>query len=314
MPSAGRKALLVRELSKFFEVHAGYSADDVHVLSACREAFGLVPLPQSNDSQYPEALLDAVKDHEIDLVLPVRNGDMPVLDGLRKEIEALGAELILSRGDTVEACNDKLVLRSFVSQGLARYSRRVEGVLTEEYSTWVARKDRRFPVFVKPRHGSGSRGVRVAWGLPDPGDRGPEVVQPLLVGREYTADMFFDSRYRWVQTVLRLRVSARDGQMDEGRVVEDFFTPELNIEGSGGWNTQGFLGPINVQFFECNDGKLRITDINPRFSGGIPLSIAAGANFVEYLYQLWKGVAIRPTPPLIGQRATSYTDYVYWKD
>jgi acyl-[acyl-carrier-protein]-phospholipid O-acyltransferase/long-chain-fatty-acid--[acyl-carrier-protein] ligase len=57
-----------------------------------------------------------------------------------------------------------------------------------------------------------------------------------------------------------------------------------------------FAGPVNIQ---CRmvDGSPRVFEINPRFSGGIPLTIAAGADFPAMLVDLALG---RPVAPRIG--------------
>ena len=46
------------------------------------------------------------------------------------------------------------------------------------------------------------------------------------------------------------------------------------------------------------DGSPKVFEINPRFSGGIPLTIAAGADFPAKLVDLALG---RPVAPAIGQ-------------
>ena len=73
-----------------------------------------------------------------------------------------------------------------------------------------------------------------------------------------------------------------------------------------------FAGPVNVQ---CRmRGKTPVVfEINPRFSGGIPLTIAAGADFPAMLVQLATGET--PAPSLGRFRAelwmTSYEAAVF---
>jgi carbamoyl-phosphate synthase large subunit len=54
---------------------------------------------------------------------------------------------------------------------------------------------------------------------------------------------------------------------------------------------------VNIQ---CRlvDGEPVVFEINPRFSGGIPLTIAAGADFPRWLVELTLG---RDVPPMIGR-------------
>jgi carbamoyl-phosphate synthase large subunit len=147
----------------------------------------------------------------------------------------------------------------------------------------------RFPLFIKPRYGRGSVGafpVRDQGELdffvgyvPDP------VVQPYLNGPEFTIDVLSDFDGRVIASVPRERVVIRAGVVDRGRTVLD---PQLVDLGRDVAQALGAVGPINVQ---CRvvDGRPTIFEINPRFSGGIPLTIAAGADFPRWLVQMARG-------------------------
>jgi carbamoyl-phosphate synthase large subunit len=40
-----------------------------------------------------------------------------------------------------------------------------------------------------------------------------------------------------------------------------------------------------LQLFLTNDNKVKFIEINPRFGGGVPLAIKAGANFPKWILQ-----------------------------
>jgi carbamoyl-phosphate synthase large subunit len=49
-------------------------------------------------------------------------------------------------------------------------------------------------------------------------------------------------------------------------------------------------GPACVQGFRTDEGDLVFIEVNPRFSGGLPLSLAAGADLVgQYLSRILGG-------------------------
>jgi carbamoyl-phosphate synthase large subunit len=52
-------------------------------------------------------------------------------------------------------------------------------------------------------------------------------------------------------------------------------------------------GPANLQIMWHND-TATIFEINPRFSGGIPLTIASGADFAAWLIEMCAGRRVRP--------------------
>jgi carbamoyl-phosphate synthase large subunit len=43
-----------------------------------------------------------------------------------------------------------------------------------------------------------------------------------------------------------------------------------------------------------DQGRISIIEINPRFSGGIPLTIAAGGDFPTWLIQMAQGIDVQP--------------------
>jgi carbamoyl-phosphate synthase large subunit len=59
-------------------------------------------------------------------------------------------------------------------------------------------------------------------------------------------------------------------------------------------NTLKFIGPINIQFKLDSQGIPKLVEINPRLSGGFPLTVASGVNSLEILYKLIKGEQINP--------------------
>ncbi len=56
----------------------------------------------------------------------------------------------------------------------------------------------------------------------------------------------------------------------------------------------GLHGPCNVQGFVDTEGPARIVEVNPRFSGALPLSLAAGADLVGQFVRGMYGFGIEP--------------------
>jgi carbamoyl-phosphate synthase large subunit len=141
------------------------------------------------------------------------------------------------------------------------------------------------PWIVKPRFGRGSRDVftadtqdELAWALA----RVPEpIVQSRLVGREFTVDALTDRDAELVGAVPRWRLETKAGISTKGQT---FTSDSLVEEVARLLNLLRLQGPANVQGFVDDQGNVAFTEVNPRFSGGLPLSLAAGADLVgEYL-------------------------------
>jgi carbamoyl-phosphate synthase large subunit len=116
------------------------------------------------------------------------------------------------------------------------------------------------------------------------------VIQEYLDSPEYTIDVLCDMRGRPVQIVPRERVVIRAGVIDRGRTVK---WPALIELAQQTCNAMRFMGALNIQC-RLREGWPAIFEINPRFSGGIPLTIAAGADFPKLLIKMALGVDVQP--------------------
>ena len=90
--------------------------------------------------------------------------------------------------------------------------------------------------------------------------------------------------------VERMTVVIRAGVSDKG-ITRDH--PEVIEFAQQVAERLHIIGPANIQ---CKwDGRdVSLIEVNPRFSGGIPLTMAAGADFATWLVQLTAGIEVRP--------------------
>lgn len=306
VPSIGRKVPLLRLLQERFEVFVSDANADAAGMLAVNEKHRI-----QDQGRDPNYLVDWVcsrcKRAKIGLVLPVRNEDVQVLSNSVSVpwLKYKGVRLLSSPGESVSACMDKYAL-----------AQRFPGIVPE-----TLLKPVRFPCFAKPRYGSGSRGCGVVAGAFEFAtimNSGAEMVyQPAYGGTEVTVDLFLDRKHKLVQKVYRQRLTIRDGQTDHGRTIgadevkgSDYALGPAIKEVLASLK---FTGPINMQFLGSGD-KFWLLDVNPRFSGGYPITHVAGADFVELLRQLVVGRKLTPRETPTSMRASGYTDYTYRKD
>jgi carbamoyl-phosphate synthase large subunit len=300
----------MRQLERYFKVYpCGFAPQDsASCCLAGRDRF--VEQPRDlGGPQYQTWIVETCKRIGIDVVLPVRDGDMQLLANMRSTFSDLGVKLVLSPSSTISIANDKLLMyKNEKSFG-------VKVPVTVRARDWQVLRQC-FPLFAKDRYGAGSAVAHQVWTPEEVGRllvHHPDlIVQSYVGGQEYTVDMFFDWDHRLQQAVVRKRVSTSEGQMDRGEVVE----PHENLQ-KAIWHVagfKGFTGPINVQFIENHfwEGDFWMTDINVRFAGGVGLTIASGADFVRYLYELVATGAVENiSNPQIGTRAIGFLDYIY---
>jgi len=247
-------------------------------------------VPFSDDPNYFDAVRAICLRHQIGLVVPTIDDEIPRFAAVRDRFDAIGALVAASPLDTALATTDKW-----------ETCRRLNAAGVAAATTWLPHElpaSPAFPLFVKPRSGRGSvlafparDAVELAFFLRYVST---PVVQEYLDGPEFTLDLLCDFDGRPLSVVPRERVVIRAGVIDRGRTVQDHRLIDLALACAEVFR---FAGPVNIQ---CRmvDGSPKVFEINPRFSGGIPLTIAAGADFPAKLVDLALG---RPVAPAIGQ-------------
>src|SRR4029453_8401765 len=218
----------------------------------------------ATDPGYVEVLESICRDHYVSLLVPTIDDELEVIGDAREQLEATGVSVAASATTTAAICNDKL-----------RTSQVLRGHGIPAAESWLPGEvpaTASFPLFVKPRNGRGGIGAfsvrnrRELEFFTDYVDR--PAVQEYLDGPEFTIDMLCHEG-RPLAVVPRERVVIRAGVMDRGRTVRDRGLIDLALACAAALE---FHGPVNIQCRMLR-GIPTVFEINPRFSGGIPLTI-----------------------------------------
>jgi carbamoyl-phosphate synthase large subunit len=113
------------------------------------------------------------------------------------------------------------------------------------------------------------------------------VAQTRLPGLEFTADVLVDRDGSLLTCVPRWRDETRGGISVRGTT---FDSTAVTAVVAAALAAVGHTGPANVQGFVADpaalaadpdaDVAVAVVEVNPRFSGGLPLTLAAGADVV----------------------------------
>ena len=260
---------------------------DVNALSpAVYRADRAYRVPISSDPSYLDEVFAIALAEGVRLVVPTIDDELTLFAHAANRFAAAGVRVAVSPPTTTQICNDKyatcVTLRAHGIPAAISY-------LPPDIPVAPL-----FPLFIKPRYGRGSVGahiVRDAHELAfflDYVDM--PVVQQFLPGAEFTIDVLCDFQGRPLSIVPRERVVIRSGVIDRGRTVKD---DGLIALGESVTAALPCVGAVNVQ---CRmvDGRPVVFEINPRFSGGIPLTIQAGADFPAMLVELVLGRRVTP--------------------
>ena len=146
-----------------------------------------------------------------------------------------------------------------------------------------------FPVIVKPRRGAGSRGVRLV------ADRAaleaiePDealIIQEHLPGDEFSVDVLASGDGTVVAAVPRTRTRVDSGVSIAGRTLHD---EGLESTAAAVARAIGLRGVANVQLRRDSEGIPALLEVNPRFPGAMPLTIAAGVDMPSLALDLALG-------------------------
>jgi len=291
MTAGSRRVPLVqafRQALRALGIDGRVIVTDINPLSpAVHVADRAYRVPMATDPEYLTEILAICQAERVRLVVPTIDDELPLMGQASEAFRAIGTLVAVSPASTSATCNDKFATCDFLaSAGVPAAKSYLPETLPENVE---------LPMFIKPRVGRGSIGtfaVRSADELrfflgyvQDP------VIQEYLDGPEYTLDVLCDFNGQPLSIVPRERVVIRAGVIDRGRTVNDRRLIEL---AEAACAAMPFAGPVNIQC-RMRGGSPVIFEINPRFSGGIPLTIQAGADFPQMLLQLAMGRAVAPS-------------------
>ncbi len=228
-------------------------------------------IPAGAAPGFADALLTRCLTLGVDVVLPTVDAELRPLAYAREAFAAAGIDLLLAPAAALDIILDKLSLAEHCA-GVVRVPR------TELFGPSVDPASWTYPVIVKPREGSGSRGIiTVASAAELAGlDRSPRlIVQEFRPGEEYSVDVLADAAGHVIAAVPRLRARVDSGVSVGGRTVHD---PEVEWFGRAVAQATGVTFVANVQCKRDHDGSPALLEVNPRMPGTLGLTIASGVD------------------------------------
>lgn len=285
---AFRNAALV--LNKELSIYGVDIAVSAPALAYCDYVRKVVAM---KDSGYINNLLSICADDQIDLLIPTIDTDLLKLSENKEKFSAIGTKVMISDPDKVCICRDKnKTSQFFVDCGLHA---------PLPVDNWREYKGG-YPAFIKPRDGSSSINAFKVENEYELGVYAGQIenyiVQPFVSGKEYTIDIFCDWSGEPVSIVPRERIQVRAGEVLKTRICMDsIMIQEMRIL------CKAFkpCGPMTVQLIRDSIGIDWYIEINPRFGGGSPLSMKAGARSAEAILKLMDGK--KPDKPRIADGA-----------
>lgn len=253
-----------------------YFCDETRIVSRIREP------------EYIPDLLSICEKDQIDCLIPTIDTDLTILAENRDRFESIGTTVLVSDIDKIRICRDKRHTADYFKHLMLN---------TPDYSDNVNEYTAGFPAFIKPRDGSSSIDtykVESQSELESFALRVPNyIIQPFISGREYTVDIFCDLSGNPIFITPRERLATRSGEVLKTRICQDDI---MIAEMKRLVNDFRPRGQITVQLIhDESSGKNYYLEINPRFGGGAPLSIKAGADSAMAIIRILSGEKLQYT-------------------
>lgn len=280
--SAGRRVELAQDFKRSLIKHYSnakiFTCDVCPELSAaCMMSDDTFKVPKITDQNYIDSLIDICSKNSIGLVIPTIDTDLEILSKSKKRFEKYGIHVIVSSNELIDNCIDKInTIKLFDLKEL-------------KYPKIYQNNNLEFPCFCKPRKGFSSQGSQMI--------KSPEELSKNIFNDsskifmeyinndydEYSCDLYFDKNSHLKCAIPRHRISTRAGEVNKSvtrkNYVYDLIIDKFNF-------LEGAIGCFNIQLFANNKNQdIIFIEINPRFSGGFPLSYAAGGDYINWLIQ-----------------------------
>ena len=302
---AGRRTYLLKYFKENLSEGDKIVATDMQLSApALQVADVKIQVPAVYDPEYVNITLRICEEQKIDALFSLNDLELPILAENKARFDAIGVKAVVSDPKVIDIAFDKYKTAQWVeSLGLTAPKTYVR---LEDCKKALAEGEIAFPLFMKPRWGSGSIGLEsiadteeldIYYGLlmkkikktilatASVGDE-YIMIQEKLTGSEFGLDIMNDLDGKNVGVSVKQKLAMRSGETDKAVTVD---LPEVRGMGRNIGEALGHIGNLDVDIMQRADGTYCVLELNPRFGGGFPFSYEAGVNFPKALIQMIKG-------------------------
>ena len=308
---AGRRTYLL----KYFKENLGPGdqilATDMQLSAPALQAADIkIQVPAVYAEDYIKMTLGICSDHSVDALISLNDLELPILAENKDRFEDLGVKVIVSDPSVIDICFDKYKTAQWVeSLGLNAPKTYVN---LDEAKKALKAGEISFPLFLKPRWGSGSIGLETVEDMEEldiyysllmkkvkktilaTASVGNEyiLIQEKLTGQEFGLDVMNDLSGNNVAVSVKRKLAMRAGETDKAVTVDD---PELRRIGTLVGENLRHIGNLDMDIMQRANGDFCVLELNPRFGGGFPFSYEAGVNFPKAIIEWLRGNTVDPS-------------------
>lgn len=302
---AGRRTYLLKYFKENLEAGDKVVATDMQLTApALQVADVKIQVPAVYDPKYIDVTLEICKKQKIEALLSLNDLELPILAANKIRFEEIGVKLIVSDLSVIDIAFDKYKTARWVeSLGLKS---------PKSYVSFAEAKkalevgELHFPLFMKPRWGSGSIGLETVEDMEEleiyyqlltkkikktilaTASVGDEyiIIQEKLTGKEFGLDVMNDLEGNHVAVSVKQKLAMRAGETDKAVTVD---LPKVREMGKIIGTALKHIGNLDVDVMQNENGDYCVLELNPRFGGGFPFSYEAGVNMPKAIVEWVKG-------------------------
>lgn len=302
---AGRRTYLLKYFKENMSPEDKIVATDMQLSAPALQAADIkIQVPAVYDQKYIDITLNICKEHKIDALLCLNDLELPILAENKAKFEALGVKVIVSDPGVIDICFDKYKTAQWV-ESIGLYAPKTYVTLASAKEA-LAKGEILFPLFMKPRWGSGSIGLETIDDMEEldiyyhllmkkikktilaTASVGDEyiMIQEKLTGNEFGLDVMNDLEGNNVAVSVKQKLAMRAGETDKAMTVD---LPVVREMGAAIGRNLKHIGNLDVDIMQRANGDYCVLELNPRFGGGYPFSYEAGVNMPLAILKWLKG-------------------------
>ena len=308
---AGRRTYLLKYFRENMQKGDKIVATDMQLSAPALQAADVkLQVPAVYADNYVDMTLKICKDYQIEALISLNDLELPILAESKERFEAIGVKVIVSSPEVIDICFDKYKTAQWI-----------ESIGLQSPKTYVRLQDAKdalekgeisFPLFMKPRWGSGSIGLESIADMEDldlyynilfkkikktilaTASIGNEyiIIQEKLTGNEFGLDVMNDLNGQHVAVSVKQKLAMRAGETDKA-VTRDL--PIVRDMGAIIGKNLKHIGNLDVDIMQRANGDYCVLELNPRFGGGFPFSYEAGVNLPKAIIEWVKGNTVDPS-------------------
>ena len=292
--NVGTRNVLVRNFKKTLRDRAKVIATDSYELApAIYEANRHYITPKWTEKGYWERIKEIIEKENIGLIVSLIDSELTQLSMRSDEFSKYGVLINTSNASIIDSCYDKYRLLCFVKE--EGYPWIKTFIDYETISRAIENGEIDFPLFSKPRRGSGSVGLRKVYNRTQLKEIFEEsqdiIIQEYFCGQEIGVDLYVDLiSGEPISVFAKKKLKMRAGETDKSVSYKNqkLFDTVISFA-----KKIGLRGANDIDVFEKN-GDFYISEVNPRFGGGYIHAYAAGVDFPSFLINNMNGIKNTP--------------------